>query len=193
MNALQASSSFDHASSSTTVSVPINAPSITAPSTILLSTSQSRNNIKTVPAQEMLETLETHFPGDMLHSSYKCQKCMNLSPSELTNQKQMKFKFNHNWLFAEFTYCKQTGTHWLVFSEQSHGMFCIVCNKHATQNLRNKSKTSSSEPATQFWKLALEEHAGSKQHQAAVTAEMFIRVSVFHQEYVNQYTQDMKC
>ena len=34
----------------------------------------------------------------------------------------------------------------------------------------------------------MEEHAASKQHHAAITAEMFSRVSVFHQEYryVNQ-------
>ena len=42
-------------------------------------------------------------------------------------------------------------------------MFCILRNKHATQNLQNKSKTYSSEPATRFRKLALEEHAASKQ------------------------------
>lgn len=65
-------------------------------------------------------------------------------------------------------------------------MFCILCNKHATQNLRNKSKTYSSEPATRFQKLALEEHAANKQHHAAITAEMLSQVSVFHQEYVNQ-------
>ena len=37
--------------------------------------------------------------------------------------------------------CKQTGIHWLVFSEQTRGMFCILCNKHGAQNERNKSKT----------------------------------------------------
>ena len=161
-NAPQASSSFDLASSSTIVSASINAPS----------TSQFSNNVKSVPAEEMLETLKTCFPGHMLHSSYNCQnKCMNLSPSELRSQKQLKFKFNLNWLFADFTYCKQTGIHWLVFSEESHGMFCILCNKHATQNLCNRSKIYSSEPATRFRKLALEEHAASKQHHAAITAE----------------------
>ena len=163
-------------------------PSITAPSTIALSTSQSRNNVKTVPAQKMLDPLETCFPGDMSHSHYKCHiKCMSLSPLELRNQKQMKFTFNHNWVFAEFAYCKQAGFHWLVFSEQSRGMFCILCNKHATQNL-HKSKTYGSKAATRFWKLAVEEHAGSNHHQAAVTAEMLSWVSVFHQEYVNQVT-----
>lgn len=37
-----------------------------------------------------------------------------------------------------------------------------------------------------FRKLALEEHATSKQHHAAITAEMLSRVSAFHKEYVNQ-------
>ena len=111
---------------------------------------------------------------------------MNLSPSELQKQKELKFKFNHNWLFADFTYSKQSGIHWLVFSEQTHGMFCVLCNKHGAQNERNKSKTYSSEPAMRFRKLALEEHAASKQHHAAITAEMLSQVSVFHKEYVNQ-------
>ena len=47
-------------------------------------------------------------------------------------------------------------------------------------------KLKGSEPAMQFCKLALEEHAASKQHHAAITAEMLSRVSVFHKEYVNQ-------
>ena len=176
-NAPWASSSFDLASSSTIVSASINAPR----------TSQFSSNVKPVAAEEMLETLKTCFLGHTLHSSYNCQnKCMNLSPSELRSRKQLKFKFNHNWLFADFTYCKQTGIHWLVFGEQSHGMLCILCNKHATQNLRNKSKTYSSQPTMRFWKLALEEHAASKQHHATITAEMLSRVSVLHQEYVNQ-------
>lgn len=65
-------------------------------------------------------------------------------------------------------------------------MFCILCNKHGAQNVRNKSNTYSSEPAMRFRKLALEEHAVSKQYHAAITAEMLSRVSVFHKEYVNQ-------
>ena len=53
-------------------------------------------------------------------------------------------------------------------------------------NLCNKAKAYSSEPATRFRKLALEEHAASKQHHAAIAAEILSRVFVFHQEYVNQ-------
>lgn len=129
----------------------------------------------------MLKTLKTSFADGTLYSSYHCQnKCMNLSPSELQKQKELKFKFNHNWLFADFTYCRQAGIHWLVFSEQTLGMFCILCNKHGAQNERNNSKTM------RFRKLALEEHAASKQHHAAITAEMLSRVSAFHKEYVNQ-------
>ena len=140
-----------------------------------------------VAAEEMLETLKTCFLHLMLHSSNNCQNnCMNLSPSELRSQKQLKFKFNHNWLFADFTYYTQTGIHWLVFGEQSHGMFCILCKKHATQNLCNKAKTYSGEQATRFRKLALEEHAASKKHHDAITAEMLSRVCVFHKENVNQ-------
>ena len=82
-----------------------------------------------------IEALKTCFPGDIIHSSYNCQnKSMNLSPPELRSQKQLKFKFNHNWLFADFTYSKQTGIHWLVISEQTYGIFCMLCNKHATLN-----------------------------------------------------------
>lgn len=105
---------------------------------------------------------------------------MNLSPSELQKQKELKFKFTHNWLFADFTYCKQIGIHWLVFSEQTLGMFCILCDKHGVQIEHNKSKTM------RFCKLALEDHAASKQHHAAITAEMLSRVSAFQREYVNQ-------
>ena len=150
-NATQASSSFVLPSSSTIISTSINAPS----------TSQFSNNVKPVAAEEMLETLKACFLDLMLHSSNNCQNnCMNLSPSEVRSQKQLKFKFNNNWLFADFTYYKQTGIHWLVFGEQSHGMFCILCKKHATQNLCNKAKTYSSELAMRFRKLTLEEHAG---------------------------------
>ena len=125
-NATQASSSFDAKTSSTIVSAAINAPS----------TSKFSNNVKPVAAEEMLETLKTCFPDLTLRSSYNCQNnCINLSPSELRSQKQLKIKFNHNWLFGDFTYCKQTGIHWLIFGVQSHGMFCILCMKHATQSM----------------------------------------------------------
>ncbi|KAK2552118.1 hypothetical protein P5673_026869 [Acropora cervicornis] len=173
-NATQASSSFDAKTSSTIVSASINAPS----------TSKFSNNVKPVAAEEMLETLKTCFPDLTLRSSYNCQNnCINLSPSELRSQKQLKIKFNHNWLFGDFTYCKQTDIHWLIFGVQSHGMFCV---RNMPLNLRNKAKAYSSEPATRFRKLALEEHAASKQHHAAIAAEILSRVFVFHQEYVNQ-------
>ena len=61
-------------------------------------------------------------------------------------------------------------------------MFCLLCRKHDTSNNQNKSKKHNVEPAVRFKQKAVEDHANSQQHTAAITAELLSRVSTFEEE-----------
>ena len=61
-------------------------------------------------------------------------------------------------------------------------MFCLLCRKHDTSNNQNKSKKYNVEPAVRFKRKAVEDHANSQQHTAAITAELLSRVSTFEEE-----------
>ncbi|XP_048580041.1 zinc finger protein 862-like [Nematostella vectensis] len=71
-----------------------------------------------------------------------------------------------------------TDVNWLIYVE-GQGMFCLLCRKHGTSNPQNKSKKYSLDPAVRFKRAALEDHAQSQQHKAAVEAELLSRVSSF--------------
>ena len=67
---------------------------------------------------------------------------------------------------------------WLIYQE-GQGMFCLLCRKHGTTNYQHKSKKYNLEPAVRFKRKAVEDHANSQQHAAAVTAELLSSVSTF--------------
>ncbi|XP_020615056.1 zinc finger protein 862-like [Orbicella faveolata] len=79
---------------------------------------------------------------------------------------------------------------WLIYKEETDGekgrMFCLLCKKHNTSNIKNNSKIYNLTPAQRFKTDALKEHAKSAQHTPAVEAEMIRRVSVFHKEIESQ-------
>ena len=79
------------------------------------------------------------------------------------------------------TYSSNTGVNWLICKE-GQGMFCLLCRKHDTSNNQNKSKKYNVEPAVRFKRKAVEDHANSQQHTAAITAELLSRVSTFEEE-----------
>lgn len=79
------------------------------------------------------------------------------------------------------TYSSSTGVNWLIYEERQ-GMFCLLCRRHGTSNYQNKSKKYSLEPAIRFKRKAVDNHANSQQHAAAVTAELVSRVSTFEEE-----------
>ena len=120
----------------------------------------------------------------LIHSYYFCdKKCRTLSTSEQARN-TTKYKFNHAWLYDhELSYCSDTGIHWLVYSELHHGMFCALCRKHKTYNEKNKTSIFAGEAATRFRRAAVQDHAASSQHKAAVRAELLQSVSVFHEQF----------
>ena len=81
----------------------------------------------------------------------------------------------------DLTYSSNTGVNWLIYQE-GQGMFCLFCRKHGTSNSQNKTKKYNLEPAVRFKRKAVEDHANSQQHAAAITAELLSRVSTFEEE-----------
>ena len=65
-------------------------------------------------------------------------------------------------------------------------MFCLLCKKHNTSNIKNNSKIYNLTSAQRFKTDALKEHVRSAQHTAVIEAEMIRRVSVFHKDIESQ-------
>lgn len=123
-------------------------------------------------------------PESVVHSFYKCKSrsCSSISSSEQDRlARRSDDKFNHHWINEKMTFCSKKGYNWLLH-EEGQGMFCLLSRKHNVANTKNKSKKFNMEPAVRFKKKAVEEHANSQQHSAAITAELLSRVSTFNEE-----------
>eukprot|EP00062_Callorhinchus_milii_P023797 gi/632983046/ref/XP_007908454.1/ PREDICTED: zinc finger and BTB domain-containing protein 25 [Callorhinchus milii] len=108
------------------------------------------------------------------HCHYKCRQ-INCERVQLSYKRGDKFV--HKWLSnKDLTYCERTGIYWLLY-EEGQGMFCFLCRKHDTQNKQNKTKVFNGTPAVRYKKAALQVHAESQQHMAAVQAELNARAS----------------
>ena len=114
---------------------------------------------------------------------FKNRKCKTLSFMEVTRLNEQSIdRFQHQWIMDDDqTYSSNTGVNWLIYKE-GKGMFCLLCRKHDTSNNQNKSKKHNVEPAVRFKQKAVEDHANSQQHTAAITAELLSRVSTFEEE-----------
>ena len=123
-------------------------------------------------------------PESVVHSFHKCKSrsCSSVSSSEQDRlAKKSDDRFHHHWINDNITFCSKTGYNWLLY-EEGQGMFYLLCRKHNVANTKNKSKKFNVEPAVRFKKKAVEEHAKSHQHSAAISAELLSRVSTFNEE-----------
>ena len=72
---------------------------------------------------------------------------------------------------------------WSLIYKENDGMFCLLCRKHNTRNLRNNSDTWNATPSIRFRRSFIVEHFVTKQHKDAVQSDMLQRVSSFQKEY----------
>ena len=138
--------------------------------------------------------LKLFGPSEIVHSYYTCNKnnCFSLTEREQKKNSALKRdRFKHQWIrdgTLAFDSC--TGMWWVIYKEESGdekgGMFCLLCKKHNTANLKNNSKVYNLIPAQRLKTDALKDHSKSAQHAAAVQAEMLSRVSIFHKEVEEQ-------
>lgn len=144
-----------------------------------------------VPQETWTETDESKFlassfnvDSNDIHSFHKCRnkRCNSLSSTETSRLKESVDRFQHSWITDEkLSHSLATDINWLVYLE-GQGMFCILCRKHGTSNSQNKSKKFNLEPAVRFKRKAVEEHANSQQHKAAIEGELLSRVSAFQSQ-----------
>ncbi|XP_038677954.1 zinc finger protein 862-like [Scyliorhinus canicula] len=114
------------------------------------------------------------YDSAQAHAHYKCQR---LGCERVQSDYRRGDKFVHKWLSdRDLTYCERTGVYWLLY-EESQGMYCYLCRRHDTQNKQNKTKVFNGTPAVRYKKSALQVHAESQQHAAAVHAELTGRMS----------------
>lgn len=105
--------------------------------------------------------------------------CCNITKNEAEKIAKQTYKFQHSWLNKRaISFCVTTEMWWPVYVE-GEGLYCLLCKKHDTSNLQNKSKIFNKEPCKRFCPEALEDHCRMVQHKNAVASEMLQRVSVF--------------
>ncbi|XP_067848205.1 uncharacterized protein [Heptranchias perlo] len=131
-----------------------------------------------VPAAEVVESafrgVFPQYDGAQAHSHYKCKRA---GCERVQLDCRRGDKFVHKWLSdKDLTYCERTGLYWLLY-EEGQGMYCYLCRRHDTQNKQNKTKVFNGTPAVRYKKSALQVHAESQQHGAAVHAELAGRMS----------------
>ncbi|EDO30340.1 predicted protein, partial [Nematostella vectensis] len=135
-------------------------------------------------AEDESNFLISSFVDDpqVIHSFHTCRsrRCISLRPTEMRRLATgAADRFQHQWIMDEkLSLSTATDVNWLIYVE-GQGMFCLLCRKHGTSNPQNKSKKYSLDPAVRFKRAALEDHAQSQQHKAAVEAELLSRVSSF--------------
>lgn len=132
-----------------------------------------------------MKLLRSSFgPESVVHSFHKCKSrsCSSVSSSEQDClAKRLDDRYHHLWINETIMFCSRTGYNWLLY-EEGQGMLCLLCRKHNINNTENKSKKFNMEPAVWFKKKAVEEHANSQQHSAAINAELLSRVPTFNEE-----------
>ncbi|XP_078263102.1 uncharacterized protein LOC144597504 [Rhinoraja longicauda] len=128
-----------------------------------------------------------NYESARVHAHYKCARggCVLPVPGAVTATapgalpgRRGGDRFVHRWLWErELTYCERTGVYWLLY-EEGRGMYCYLCRRHDAHNRQNKTKVFNGTPAVRYKKAALQAHAESQQHGAAVRAELSSRLSV---------------
>ena len=118
--------------------------------------------------------------SEIVHSYYTCNKnrCFSLTEREQKKNSALKRdRFKHQWISDHnLAFDSHTGMWWVIYKEESDdekgGMFCLLCKKHNTANLKN------SIPAQRLKTDALKDHAKNAQHAA---------VSIFQNAFMVVY------
>ena len=139
----------------------------TSADTVILTDQQGRGELRVI-----FDNVDTAI----LHSYYLCKErnCGELQDKFHSD----KSKFTHSWLYSkELSFIETCGL-WSLIDKENDGMFCLLCRKHNTRNLRNNSDTWNATPSIRFQRSSVVEHFATKQHKDAVQ-----RVSSFQKEY----------
>ena len=92
-----------------------------------------------------------------------------------------------SWLYSKELSFIETCRLWSLIYKENDGMFCLLCRKHNTGNLRNNSDTWNATPSIRFRRSSFVEHFATEQHKHAVQSEMLQRVSSFQKEYEEKW------
>ena len=145
--------------------------------------SSKKSSVSSEDVESIINDLFTENQKKVLHHYHRCRErnCSGLRTDEKQRLSSKKDKFQHEWLFEANVFCEKTGLRWLVFVE-GEGMYCLICKKYKCTNQQNKSDIFNEKPSVRYKTTAINEHAQSQKHSAAISCEMMNRVSVFQKE-----------
>ena len=145
--------------------------------------SSKKSSVSSEDVESIINDLFTEDQKKVLHHYHRCRErnCSGLRTDEKQRLSSKKDKFQHEWLFEANVFCEKTGLRWLVFVE-GEGMYCLICKKYKCTNQQNKSDIFNEKPSVRYKTTAINEHAQSQKHSAAISCEMMNRVSVFQKE-----------
>ena len=142
-----------------------------------------KSSLSSEDVDGIINDIFTEDQKKVLHHYHRSHErnCSGLRTGEKQRLSSKKDKFQHEWLFDTNVFCEKTGLRWLVFVE-GEGMYCLICKKYKSTNQQNKSDIFNETPPVRYKTTAINEHAQSQKHSAAITCEMMNRVSVFQKE-----------
>ena len=145
--------------------------------------SSKKSSVSSEDVESIINDLFTEDQKKVLHHYHRCRErnCSGLRTDEKQRLSSKKDKFQHEWLFEANVFCEKTGLRWLAFVE-GEGMYCLICKKYKCTNQQNKSDIYNEKPSVRYKTTAINEHAQSQKHSAAISCEMMNRVSVFQKE-----------
>ena len=145
--------------------------------------SSKKSSVSSEEVEGIINDLFTEDQKKGLHHYQRCRErnCSGLRTDEKQRLATKKDKFQHEWLFEPSGFCQKMGLRWLVFVE-GEGMYCLICKKYKCMSQQNKSDIFNEKPSVRYKTTAINEHAHSQKHSAAISSEMMNRVSVFQKE-----------
>ena len=132
----------------------------------------------------LLSALVDCDPGAIpktVHNYFICceRKCSSLTSEQAAvKTDKSKDRFKHYWLTGQYW--------WACFVEEGEakGVYCLLCRKHHSKSILNKTCNTFIDLASKRYKLsALSQHSNSGIHTQSIKNEHLQKLSVLHKDY----------
>ena len=133
---------------------------------------------------KLLSALADCDPGAIpktVHNYFICceRKCSSLTSEQAAvKTDKSKDRFKHYWLTGQYW--------WACFVEkgEAKGVYCLLCRKHHSKSILNKTCNTLIDLASKRYKLsALSQHSNSRIHTQSIKNEHLQKLSVIHKDY----------
>ncbi|CAH3168645.1 unnamed protein product [Porites lobata] len=134
--------------------------------------SSKKSSVSSEDVESIINDLFTEDQKKVLHHYHRCRKEIVLAFEQTKNKGCQARKTSSN----------TSGSSKQTYFVKRQGMYCLICKKYKCTNQQNKSDIFNEKPSVRYKTTAINKHAQSQKHSAAISCEMMNRVSVFQKE-----------